>query len=246
MVEVPEEDPKTSRLGLAVKVVIGVVVIALLLVVGRQLGSYIPAFLDWVDSLGVWAPIVFILGYAVATVFFIPGSPLTLAAGAVFGLAKGTLYAFTGASIGAALAFLVARYAARKRIENKLADIPKFKAIDQAVGRDGGKIVALMRLSPVFPFNLLNYALGLTSVKFWHYVAANFAMLPATLLYVYYGKVAGEVARATTGGSSKSLTDWIAIVVGLLATILVTVVIAKKAKKALDESALAEDESTTA
>ena len=235
-----EKTQPSSRAGLVVKIVVLVAIMAALIFAGRMLGAYIPAFTERVDSLGPLGPIVFIIGYAIATVAFIPGSPLTLAAGAIFGIVKGTAFAFSGAMIGAALAFLVARYAARKRIEHRLADKPKFHSIDRAVGREGGKIVALMRLSPVFPFNLLNYALGLTRVKFWHYVVANFAMLPGTLLYVYYGKVAGDVAQATAGSSSKSLTDWIVLAVGLVATIAVTLVVTKMARKALADSELSE------
>ena len=227
-----------SKFGLVIKVAITLAVIVALFVLGRKLGAYVPGFVAWVEGLGAWGPIVFMAGYAVATVAFIPGSALTLAAGAIFGIVKGTLFAFSGAWVGAGLAFLVARYGARRRIEGRLADKPKFAAIDRAVGKDGGKIVALLRLSPVFPFNLLYYALGLTSVRFVPYLLANFAMIPGTLLYVYYGKLAGDVAQASAGSSSKSLADWVVMIVGLAATVLVTVIITKKARRALNEAAV--------
>ncbi len=171
-----------TRGKLILSVVIGLVVVAGLLLAGRQAGAYVPRFAQWVESLGVWGPVVFILGYAVAAVAFVPGSLLTLAAGAIFGLAKGTIYTLIGATLGASAAFLVARYVARGAIERRIAGNARFAAIDRAVGREGFKIVALLRLSPIFPFNLLNYSLGLTKVGFLPYLLASIAMLPGTVL----------------------------------------------------------------
>ena len=132
------------------KIAAALVGLALLFFLGRTLGGYIPRFASWVDSLGFWGPLVFILGYAVATVAFIPGSLMTLAAGAIFGLLKGTLYTFAGAILGAASAFLVSRYGARKAVERRLESNSKLKAVDRAVAKEGRKIVFLLRLSPVF------------------------------------------------------------------------------------------------
>lgn len=224
----------TSRGKTAVYAVLGILALAVLLFAGRRAGAYIPQFATWVESLGVWGPIVFILGYAVAAVAFVPGSLLTLAAGAVFGLVKGTVYTFLGATLGASAAFLVARYGARRAIERRIAGNPKFAAVDRAVGREGFKIVALLRLSPIFPFNLLNYSLGLTKVSFLSYVAASIAMLPGTLLYVYYGKAAGSLAALAGGAQTgKGPGSWILLGVGLLATIAVTTYVTRLAGKAL-------------
>lgn len=226
----------TSLVTTLAKIVGGLIVVGLLFYFGRQATPYVKQFTSWVDSLGVWAPVVFILGYIVATVGFVPGSILTLAAGAIFGLLWGTVYVFIGSSIGACLAFLISRYLARGWVEAKLEGQPKFRAIDRAVGRDGGKIVALMRLAPVFPFNLLNYALGLTNVRFWHYALACIAMIPGTLLYVYYGYLAGSLAQATGGGQrQRTIWDWVILGVGLVAVVAVTWIITRKAKQALDE-----------
>jgi uncharacterized membrane protein YdjX (TVP38/TMEM64 family) len=219
------------------KVIYGVgalVLLGALFFFGRQAAQYVPRFAAWVDGLGFWGPLVFILGYALATVAFIPGSLLTLAAGALFGLGRGTLYAFLGATLGASAAFLIARYGARKPIERKIAGNAKFEAIDRAVSQEGLKIVALLRLSPVFPFTLLNYALGLTQVKFRDYLLACLAMLPGTLLYVYYGKAIGSVA-AVAGGASieKGTAYWVSLGIGLAATIAVTTLITRLAGKAL-------------
>ncbi len=198
-----DKPPTKSRGKLVLYIVIGAAVLAGLFLAGRQAGAYVPRFAQWVEGLGVWGPVVFILGYAVAAVAFIPGSLLTLAAGAIFGLVKGTIYTLIGATLGAAAAFLVARYLARGAIERRIAGNAKFAAIDKAVGREGFKIVALLRLSPIFPFNLLNYSLGLTKVSFLQYFAASIAMLPGTLLYVYYGKAAGSLAAVAGGAKTR-------------------------------------------
>jgi uncharacterized membrane protein YdjX (TVP38/TMEM64 family) len=214
-------------------------VVAALILLGRQAGGAVPRFAEWVQGLGIWGPVVFILGYAIATVAFVPGLLLTLAAGAIFGLWRGTAYVMVGATLGAALAFLVARYGARRWIERRMTGNERFAAIDRAVAKEGRKIVFLLRLSPVFPFNLLNYALGLTRVRFVDYVVASIGMLPGTLLYVYSGKLAGDVA-ALAGGAAPVERDWkywTLIAAGLLATVAVTAVVTRTARKALKEAA---------
>ncbi len=230
----------SPKLQTVIKIAVVLAALAALVFFGRQAGDYIPRFNAWIEGLGFWAPLVFILGYAVATVAFIPGSLLTAASGAIFGIGWGALYSFLGATLGATVAFLVARYLARSAIEKKLEGQPRFAQIDRAIGRDGGKMVALMRLAPVFPFNLLNYALGLTSVKFLPYLVASLAMFPGTLLYVYFGSVAGQAVQAGGGQAQKSPLQWAMLAVGLLATILVVVMVTKKAKQAFD-SAVEED-----
>ncbi len=211
-------------------------VLSALLFLGRQLGAYVPQFAVWVESLGPLGPAVFIVGYAIATVAFIPGSIITLAAGAIFGLAKGTLFVFIGAAIGSALAFLVARYVARSSIERRIEKNSRFAAIDSAVAKEGLKIVFLLRLSPIFPYNLLNYALGLTRVRFRDYVVASIGMLPGTFLYVYYGKAIGSLA-AVAGGAEvdKGAGYWIVLTLGLLATVVVTTIVTKIARKSLTQ-----------
>jgi uncharacterized membrane protein YdjX (TVP38/TMEM64 family) len=160
----------------------GVGLVALVLL-GRQLGGLLPRFAEWVDGLGFWGPAVFIAGYVVTTVAFIPGAVMTLAAGAVFGLPKATAYVLTGATLGSAVAFLFSRHLAREAVAARVAGNARFAAIDRAVGTQGFKMVLLMRLSPVFPYNLLNYSLGLTTVRFTDYALASIGMLPGTLLY---------------------------------------------------------------
>jgi uncharacterized membrane protein YdjX (TVP38/TMEM64 family) len=208
-----------------------------LVALGRIAGGRVPEFAAWVEGLGWWAPAAFIAAYALATVAFIPGSLLTLAAGAIFGVLHGTAIVFVAATTGATLAFGVSRHLARAAIERRLAGNERFAAVDRAIARDGRKIVLLLRLSPVFPFNLLNYALGLTQVRFVDYLIACIGMLPGTLLYVYYGALAGEVA-ALAGGATveKGLGYYGLLAVGAIATIAVTTIVTRSARRALDEA----------
>lgn len=216
------------RMAVVVAAVIGAVV------VGREAGAYVPRFAAWVEGLGFWGPAVFMLGYALATVAFVPGSLLTLSAGAVFGLGAGVVYVFAGASLGATLAFLVSRYLARGAVERRFAGDARFAAIDRAVAEQGLKIVTLLRLSPVFPFNALNYALGLTRVSLRHYVIACLGMLPGTLLYVYSGKVVGDLAALAAGATTaRGAGYWALLGTGMVATVVVTVLVTRTARRAL-------------
>ena len=219
------------------RIVLLLIVLVLLVVTGRRGAALIPEFTTWVQGRGLWGAIVFVAGYVVATVAFVPGSLLTLGAGAVFGLARGTALVLVGATLGASAAFFVSRYVARGAVERRLAGNPRFAAIDRAVGREGRKIVLLLRLSPVFPFNLLNYALGLTRVRYLDFLLASVGMLPGTLLYVYYGKVAGDLARlARDTPIERGWTYYALLGLGLAATVLVTTVVARAARRALEEA----------
>jgi uncharacterized membrane protein YdjX (TVP38/TMEM64 family) len=230
------EQPQTRSLSWG-KIVVGAVAVVGLIALGRQVGAYLPQFALWVNGLGVWGPVVFILGYVVASVAFVPGSLLTLAAGAIWGIFPGVPYVFLAAVLGASAAFLVARYVARAAIERRLAGNRRFAAIDREVGVQGRKLVFLLRLSPVFPFNLLNYALGLTSVRFVDYAVASVGMLPGTFLYVYYGKLVGDLAALAGGAAVEKGTGYyIMLAVGLVATIVVTTLVTRTAQRALREA----------
>jgi uncharacterized membrane protein YdjX (TVP38/TMEM64 family) len=219
------------------RILLGTVAIGALILLGRQLGAYLPLFATWVNNLGVWGPVVFIVGYAAATVAFVPGSLLTLAAGAIFGLSQGVLYVFIAAVLGSSAAFLVSRYLARGAVERRLGGNTRFAVIDRAVGVQGRKLVFLLRLSPAFPFNLLNYALGLTSIRFTDYVAASVGMLPGTVLYVYYGKLAGDLAALAGGAVVEKGPGYYAVLaLGLAATIAVTTLVTRTARRALLEA----------
>lgn len=226
------------RLSIARNVVLVLLVIAALVFGGRSIGAAVPAFAARVDAMGAWGPIAFCAGYMLATVAFVPGSLLTLAAGAIFGLARGTIFVLVGATLGASAAFLVSRHVARRFVERRLEGNEKFAAIDRAIGQDGRRIAFLLRLSPVVPFNLLNYALGLTTIRFVDFLVASAGMLPGTLLYVYYGKLAGDVAALAGGASSPRGTGYyVVLALGLAATVVVTTLVTRMARRALDNAA---------
>ena len=209
-------------------------VLVTLAIVGRQAGGYVPQFATWVRGLGLWGPVVFVTGYVLATIAFVPGSLLTLAAGAIFGIGNGVMLVFVAATLGATGAFLASRYAARAVIERRLAGNRRFEAIDRAVGEQGFKIVLLLRLSPAFPFNLLNYALGLTNVRLRDYLLACVGMLPGSLLFVYYGKLAGDVAALAGGAPTRrDAAYWVVLLLGLAATVVVTAIVTRIARRAL-------------
>lgn len=194
--------------------------------------------LEWIEALGPVGPAVFMGVYALFTVLFLPGFILTVGAGAVFGLGWGFVAVSIGSTVGACLAFLLGRFLARDAIASKVAGNARFAAIDKAVGRQGWKIVFLTRLSPVFPFNLINYAYGLTKIRFWHFALASWiGMMPGTLLYVYIGSLTSDVALAAAGeGPDAGAGGWVLNIVGLLATIAVTVYITRIAKRALADA----------
>lgn len=164
----------------------------------------------FLGQVGPWGPAVFILIYLVAPAFFLPGSPLTIAAGVLFGPVWGTLYSIVGATGGATIAFLIGRYFGREWVERKASGT--FKAIKDGVEEEGWRFLAFTRLVPLFPFNLLNYAFGLTRIPLAHYAIVSFiCMLPATAVYAYLGYAGREAA---TGGRNVVLKVLIAI--GLL------------------------------
>ena len=227
------EAPATTRTS-GKRIAVGVVGLVALALLGRQLGGLLPRFAEWVEGLGFWGPAAFIVGYVVTTIAFIPGSVMTLAAGAVFGLLEATVYVLTGATIGSAAAFLISRHLAREAIATRVAGNARFAAIDRAVGAQGFKMVLLMRLSPVFPYNLLNYSLGLTTVRFTDYALASIGMLPGTLLYAYYGVLAGDVARLAGGTAVERGPAYYAmLVLGLIATVAVSTLVTRAARRAM-------------
>ncbi len=232
------ERPAQGKLQPAVKLIFWIILIAALIAVAKYFNvqGLLKNALDWIAGLGPWGPVTFILIYILATILFIPGSILTLGSGAIFGVLWGSIYVSIGATIGAAAAFLVGRYLARQWVEKRIEGNDKFKAIDQAVAREGWKIVGLTRLSPVFPFNLLNYAFGVTQVSFKDYFFPTWiGITPGTVLYVYIGSLAGSLASLGTEGRSRTPVEWAFYAVGLVATIAVTLYVTRIARKALEK-----------
>lgn len=197
-----------------------------------------------VQGMGLVGVLLLALTYAVTTVFMWPGALLSLAAGAIFGLAWGTAAVSIGSTTGAALAFLIGRYLARDTVERRLGRFPKFRAVDRAVSKGGWKIVVLLRLSPAIPFNFQNYLYGLTAIRFWPCMIASWiAMLPGTFMYVYLG-YAGRAGVAAAAGQSGGRTpaQWAMLGVGLIATIAVTVYVTKLARRAIASQSGAAEE----
>jgi uncharacterized membrane protein YdjX (TVP38/TMEM64 family) len=219
----------------------GVVLVGLLiglLVLARRvpLSPLIATIEGVVRGLGIWGPLVFGLVYVAAVVALVPASVLTLAAGALFGLVVGTVTVSLAATTGAALSFLIARYVARDTVARKLGGDPRLAALDQAIARSGWVIVALMRLSPAVPFTLQNYLYGLTGISFWTCVLTSWvAMLPGTLMYVYLGHIgrAGLDAASGAGGRARTPGEWALLIVGLAATVAVTVFVGILARRAM-------------
>jgi len=218
-----------------------VIIIALFLAMRfLPIQQWLRSFNDWVGQMGVAGIFIFIGVYAIATVLLAPGSILTIGAGFAFGLWKGFVAVSAGATLGASLAFLVARFIARDKVEAVAKRNEKFRNIDHAIGKQGAKLIFLLRLSPVIPFNLSNYFYGLTGVKFWPYVLASWiGMMPGTFLYVYIGS-AGKTAVAAAVGSEAvkhGWEYWTFLSIGLVATIIVTVWVTKIARDALHSQA---------
>lgn len=239
MEKISQKDSKKSYLilksALLILGIIGFIVAAKFLGIQEILRNT----LEWIRSLGYWGPITFILIYILATVLFLPGSILTLGAGFLFGVLSGTIYVSIASILGATAAFLVGRYLLRSWVEQQIADNEKFQAVDKAVAGEGWKIVLLTRLSPVFPFNLLNYAFGVTQVSLKNYFFASWiGMFPGTLMYVYFGSLAENLATIGTSDQPTTSAQWILRGVGLIATVAVTWYVTKIAKKALNEKVM--------
>jgi uncharacterized membrane protein YdjX (TVP38/TMEM64 family) len=198
------------------------------------IGHWIAGFQHWILGLGPWGVAVFALLFVATTLVLAPDWPLSITAGFVYGFWALPIV-LAAATMAATLSFLAARYLVRDRVRGFLTGRPRLAAIDRAVAEEGWKIVALLRLSPVIPFNLQNYVFGATAVPLLHYVAATgIGIVPGSLLYVYLGAL-GNAARHR-GGVGASL-EWLLFGLGLLATLAAAIVVARKAKAKLDEAA---------
>jgi uncharacterized membrane protein YdjX (TVP38/TMEM64 family) len=153
----------------------------------------------WVAGLGVWAPIGFVLLYGIATIALVPGGIFDLAGGALFGPYFGTLIDLAGATLGAALSFLVARYVAQEWVQMRSG--PRLQAVMRSVDADGWQFVAFVRLVPIFPYSVMNYLLGLTRIPFHQYMIATVIfMLPSTIVYTWIGHAGREAVAGDTDG----------------------------------------------
>ncbi|MCA1753842.1 MAG: TVP38/TMEM64 family protein [Spirochaeta sp.] len=226
------------------RVVLVVAAVAALFVAGYLLEAprYLQAALTWVDSLGALGPVVYIGMYILVCVLVIPGSILTLGAGAVFGVARGTVFTAVGATAGATVAFLLGRTLLRGWVAAKVQSSPRLAAVDEAVEHEGWRLVFLLRLSPLVPFSISNYVYGLTKVRTPHYVLASFVgMLPGVLLYSYIGSLVRRLAELGSSGGSTSNAEWALYAVGLLATVVATGRVTIVARRALARKKIAVD-----
>ncbi|MDA1044067.1 MAG: TVP38/TMEM64 family protein [Verrucomicrobia bacterium] len=218
------------------KPVIILVIIAAMILAGKvfHFQEHLRQALAWIEGLGTKGYAFFVGIYVLACVLFVPGSILTLGSGAIYGVVLGSILVSLGSTIGAVAAFLIGRYFARNMIAKKIEGNARFAAIDSAVANEGWKIVGLTRLSPIFPFNLLNYAYGLTKVSLRDYVLASWiGMMPGTVMFVYVGSLAGDLASVGGEGRGRTPVEWALDAVGLLATVVVTVFVTRVARKAL-------------
>jgi uncharacterized membrane protein YdjX (TVP38/TMEM64 family) len=199
--------------------------------------------MDWFEplvrhlaGLGGWGPVLFIVVYVLAAITLAPAFLLTFSAGAVFGLWRGTLLTYIGAVLGASAVYGMAAPLARSRLLRWIDRDPRVSATRRAVVKDSAWIMFLLRLSPLVPYNLLNYALSLSGVTYRDYLLASVGMIPAIIMYAYYGTVAGDVTRVLAGVSPRRGTEYYVMLgVGLVATFAATHMIGRAAKKAMSE-----------
>lgn len=220
------------------KVLAAVALVAGFMVAVRFLpvGQWIEQFQGWVKGLGAVGYVVYVLAYIVVCVTFLPASPLTIGAGAIFGFVEGTIVVIIGATLGATASFLLGRTIMRRKIEAMAANNPKFRALDRAIAREGGKIVFLIRLAPVFPFAYINFAFGLTGVRLLSYVVATFfGIIPVTLAFVYIADAATRTATA-----DMNTTRLIINVVGVVIAIVVTAFVTRLALNAVRKAGIDE------
>ena len=219
---------KRSRIALPIVAVVGLSLAFLFLPVAQ----YVQQLRAFFEQAGWWGKGVYVLAYIVATLCLIPASALTLLAGGVYGFTTGFVLTVIASNLGALCSFLLGRSVLRSRVEEWAKTAPKFASLRDAIGRSGFKIVILTRLSPLFPFTLLNYVLGLTTISTARYALATFlGMLPGTAVFVYLGALSGELA----GGERPNTLKLASQIVGLVATLAATFFIARVAKRALNE-----------
>ena len=238
----PEQSlPPNQQHSKKITKIIILVIIILAVIAGTRfrpvLKDWLIKSLEWTQGLGIWGPVFVAAFYIVACVLFIPGSILTLGAGFLFKIVVGSITVSIGSTLGACAAFLVGRTVARKWIASKVAKNEKFSAIEEAVAQQGFKIVLLTRLSPVFPFFLLNYAFGLTKISFWKYALASWiGMIPGTIMYVYFGAGLRSLADVAAGNVEKSTAGTIFFWLGMGVTLIVTLFVTGVARKALKQA----------
>ncbi|MFW5965924.1 MAG: TVP38/TMEM64 family protein [Persicimonas sp.] len=232
--------------------VVGLIVVGGLLALAAALSlpvrEHLDGFILWVHGFDEWAGVVYGAAYAVATVCFVPGTPLTLLGGFAFGLFWGVIIVWAASTVSAALSFLIGRFVARDWVAERVCKYPRFNALFRAIDKEGFKVVFLARLVPVFPFGVLNYGFSITGVSFGKYLfASSLGILLPSVVYVYLGTIAGSLARIATGEvESTPLQDslfWI----GGVAAVGIVWLLTRRARQELEQlTEEAEDETENA
>ena len=216
------------------------VAVAVICLQGSGLQEILRTLLLSIQSSERWGVFAYLLLYNIATILFVPAILLTLGAGAIYGVVWGSVYVFFASTFGATLAFLVGRYFSRDWALQTLSNHPNFHALNQAVARSGFKIVLLTRLSPIFPFNLLNYAFGVMQVSLKDYILGSVGMIPAILGYTYIGSLIGDVAalgqQPTLDSPQARIAQWTLYAIATLATSILLLYASKLARQTLEKS----------
>src|SRR5215216_6003164 len=198
--------------------------------------TWLGAIILRIAALGAWAPVLFVVAYIAAALTLAPAFLLTFAAGAVFGLWRGTVLVYIGAVLGSSAVFALAAPLARSRLLRWIDRDPRVAAVRTALVGDAVWVMFLLRLSPLVPYVLLNYALALSGVRYRDFLLATVGMLPAIVMYVYYGKIVGDVAKITAGlVPPRGVEYWVLVGVGLVATIIATTMITRAARRAIEQ-----------
>ena len=217
-------------------VLVALLLVCIVLVTVLDVRQYLATFIESIEGLGFSGKLIFGAIYALATILFVPGSILTLGAGALFGLGTGIVVVALGATVGACGAFVVGKYFMHGWITSLVGKYPRFQSVYDAIGREGGKIIFFLRLSPIFPFNASNYLYSLTAVRFLPYTLATFlGILPGTVMYVYFGTLLGSLADVNQA-RERTTIEWVLYGVGLVATVFITIYATRIARKAINAS----------
>lgn len=197
--------------------------------------AWLQSLQGWFSGLGFVGILLFAVTYAIGAIAFVPCSPWTISAGIFFGFTRGMLAVLLGSTLGASIGFFLARAFGRERIAEKLRHNPKFSIIDRAIGKEGWKIVILLRMMPI-PFGLSNYIYGLTAVTFSHYLIATWlGMLYGNLAFVYLGAIGGRSLENSPHGHRHPL-EYVLLVLSIIAAFAVGIILRRIAKKALAEA----------
>lgn len=207
---------------------------AAVFLIAREYAGHLVPWMIAARAAGPIGPLIFAGIYALAVVLLIPASWLTMAGGAVFGIVPAAAYSLVAATLGSTAAFLLGRHVVRAAVARHLDAMPRFAAIDRAVSADGRRIILLLRLSPVTPFNFLNYALGLTTVSVWDFVIGSIGMIPGSFMYAYAGSLAGQaIAVAGQATLPRNASYYAMLAAGLAATVTASALVARAAARAL-------------